>query len=45
MYMWRRMAVYETAGADWYRSYESPWALVMADGCLDSQAEDSFLFS
>jgi hypothetical protein len=39
------MAVYETAGAMWYRSYDFPWALVIADGCLDSQVEDSWLFS
>lgn len=39
------MVVYETAGAEWYYSYECPWALVIADGCLDSQVEDSWLFS
>ena len=45
MYVWRRMVVYETAGWSWYNSYDKPWALVMADGCLDSQVEDSWLFS
>lgn len=45
MYVWRRMQVYETAGAAWYKSYEFPCALVTADGCLDSQVEDSWMFS
>lgn len=45
MYMWRRMAVYETAGVAWYNSHETPVQLIIADGCLDSQVEDSWLFS
>lgn len=45
MYQWRRMQVYETAGAAWYNSYPKSIPIIIADGCLDSQVEDSWLFS
>lgn len=45
MYTWRRMQVYETAGAAWFSSHEYPEQIIIADGCLDSQVEDSWLFS
>lgn len=46
MWMWRRMAVYETIGGERYmlmREVES--MVVLADGCLDSQVEDCWLWS
>lgn len=49
MFQWRRTVVYETMGWDFYQLLKDVggefYPLITADGCLDSQAEDSWLFS
>lgn len=50
MFQWRRMQVYETMGYPYYLFLKeaegsSFGPISIADGCLDSQVEDCWLFS